>query len=55
MEDGKARGSDKFHYNFRPTMTMDSVRRVFFSFEGCRESLDPLGLWVWKKIGTSSR
>ena len=55
MEDGKARGPDKFHYNFRPTMTMDSVRRGYFSFEGCRESLDPLGLWIWKNIGTSSR
>ena len=30
MEDGKARGSAKFHYNFRPTTTTDSVRRVFF-------------------------
>ena len=55
MTDGEARGSDKFNHNFRPTMTMDSVRRVFFSFEGCRESLNLLGLWIWKKIGTSSR
>ena len=44
MEDGKARGSDNsIQNNFRPTMTMDSARREFFSFEGCHKSLDLLG------------
>ena len=52
---GRARGSDKFNTTSDRRRRWTACEEIFFSFEGCHKSLDPLGLWIWKNVGTSSR